>query len=181
MPNPMLAAADWTMVAAVVQALATVVLLFITWRYVQLTRESVKHSAELVAQAKAQVDAIVQVHESEREGRRRLAMQALTLELQEIQVCGVGLVDAPEPHRLPTAAWDMFRGELGSLDHETIGRLCVVYKDVRRCNGHYDAWVNPAHRNDQPGHGERWRTAAKEAFEDAGRAIKMLRGESDEE
>jgi len=134
MPTTMLAmtVTDWVVtVATVVLACATVVLALLTFRYTRHTDRIARHARE-------QVETIARLHREEREERRRLALHAVRLELEQIR-------DAckdkrPQPTPLPTHSWDTSRGEIAS-DEAIVNAVLSVYGNVSRCNALYDSRV----------------------------------------
>ena len=128
----------------------------------------------LTKHAKAEVDEMVRQHREDREHRQRLACDAVTVELEQIQeACKK---DRPEPLRLPTGAWDTYCGELAPRLQGQVRDLLGAYQAVRRCNACYDSCVATAGlRGVWTGRSKDWQNGAKKALEPVGKALEIVR------
>ena len=110
-----------------VQAVATVVLVGVTIKYVHLT-------GRLAREAESRVLA-------ERVERQRIARIALKHELLDIAHTCPRRDVHPEPALITTHAWDTLKGDLGDMPLSIVADLAVMYSYIRRANSIYEKYL----------------------------------------
>lgn len=117
-------------IAAIVQAVATVILVLVTWWYARLTKRMVDYAQQ------------------EWRRNRANAVAAVRLELSEVKQACLQSIDSQgsqssrvEPMELPTAIWDSTRVYMEWMPPEAFRSVADAYIKVRACNGWYNRWL----------------------------------------